>query len=103
MKTIFVLQVRRVEELDKPRRNEKRNIGWFNSFNEAEESLKANTTVFSDDGYYNLALIEEVPPGPYSIGMCMEQENIHWYRLSEKGYVDAPELLEPGTIGYTMG
>lgn len=111
MNSIFVLQVRRT--LDKRNENyrEVRNIGWFDTMDNAEVCLKANSSIFSDDGYYPIAVIEEVPEGPYSIGMYLENGNTKWFKLEgDKScehfnavYVDAPELAKDGVIGYTMG
>lgn len=109
MQSIYIIQVR-VSNTGIERRN-KRSIGWFETFEEAEKCLLANPATFSDDGYYKVALIEKVPPGPYSIGLSDEEPFVKWYKLEgnttfenfDAKYVEASDLKQEGVIGFTMG
>ena len=112
MNDIYMIQVRVSGNRHEPEKfREKRNIGWFDTLKNAEEALKANPAIFSDDGYYKVALIEKVPMGAYSIGMSSEDALVKWYKLEgdtsfenfNAKYVEAPEFNDDGTIGYTVG
>jgi hypothetical protein len=53
----------------------KRTWGWYERFEDAEKAVIENHTDIFECGYYDLAVIEEMPEG-----VCAIEENTWWYR-----------------------
>ena len=68
---------------DEPAR--RRTWGWYSNFEEAERAVLENYTDIFERGYYNLAVIEEMPEGVMAIA-----EKEWWYRA-----IYAPEATDP--------
>jgi len=106
MKTIFVLCAYKHNRIGENGMGS-RVIGWFPSMEEAVDSLHRNAAVIAEemDGavYYKHALIEEVPAGPYSLGMT-DTDNVKFFDWEGNNYkeVERPKAFR-GTIGFTMG
>ena len=110
VKEIFIIQVYKRNKRDEehPTRGS-RTIGWYSTFKDAEENLHANKDIFAevmdDYVYYPYALIERVPEGPYSCGICGDEDNdVKFYEWKDGDYVpcERPKELQ-GVIGLTMG
>jgi hypothetical protein len=113
-KCIYVLQAFCRYKLDEehPDRDD-RNIGWYSTLDAAIENLHANKDVIAEtmpdeDGvdypYYQYALIEKVPEGPYACGMENEDDAVKFFEWKDGDYVemDRPKELE-GVVGFTVG
>jgi len=111
---IYVVQAFRRYKRDEehPNRDE-RNIGWYSTLDAAIENLHANKDVIAetmpdDDGvdypYYQYALIEKVPEGPYACGMENEDDAVKFFEWKDGDYVEMerPKELE-GVVGFTIG
>lgn len=63
--TIFFITVMHFKEGDDSLKNPKRSRcwGWVRDFDEAEMLVKENATDMFEVGYYNMAVIEEMPEG----------------------------------------
>ncbi len=63
----------------------KRTWGWYEKFEDAENVVVNNLTDIFERGYYDLAVIEEMPEGILTFA-----ENEFWYRA-----IYQPEATEP--------
>lgn len=100
---IFILTVFYLIDPQKPATHT-RSWGWFPSFELAEDTVMTNDGDIYEDGYYNLAVIEEV-----SWGSLAMSEPRQWYRVEHKGdanyvitKIDVPEVYERA-IGFALG
>jgi hypothetical protein len=59
----------------------RRCVGWFPTFEEAEEIVKGNYGDLAEAGYYKWAVIERFASGLYAISPCSEST---WYRFTQK-------------------
>ena len=68
-----------------------RAVGYYETFEEAEDVVINNILDICEEGYYHYAVIEEVEPGIYTI-----PRTEIWYRWDrEKGqYINLPEKPE---------
>ena len=77
--SVFVLTVMWLDENGRePEDRKKRRVrtwGWFPTLALAEESVTANHGDMYEDGYYNTAVLEEMPWGPLATARAE-----HWYR-----------------------
>lgn len=95
---------------------EERTIGWYQTFEDAEKSMKLNASVICDYvpkclPYYPHALIECVPEGPYGAMLLDDTDKaVRFYRWKDNRNHDGgtyvrmkrPKSLR-GTVGFTMG
>lgn len=113
-KCIYVLQAfcRYIRNDENPTREE-RNIGWYSTLDAAIENLHANKDVIAEtmpdeDGvdypYYQYALIEKVPEGPYACGMENEDDAVKFFEWKGGDYVEMERPKElKGVVGFTIG
>jgi hypothetical protein len=81
-----------------------RTWGWYESFEDAETAVFENHTDIFECGYYDLAVIEEMPEGVMAF-----RENEWWYKAEYKldnntpvvTKCPKPEQLE-GFVNFTM-
>lgn len=71
MKTIFFVTVLHEKGF------RKRCWGWYADFAEAQQAVFANHTDIFEAGWYNLAVIEEIPEGVMAV-----ECNSWWYRAT---------------------
>lgn len=113
-KCIYVLQAfRRYKRDEEHPVYGERNIGWYSTLDAAIENLHANKDVIAetmpdDDGvdypYYQYALIEKVPEGPYACGMDNDDDAVKFFEWKDGDYVEMERPKEfIGVIGFTMG
>lgn len=88
VKKIYTVQVMWIDK--KGRIDTHRNWGWFETWTEADEVIRKNITDIFEKGYYNYALINEVPPG-ICVGHLKKE---YWYEakyrkkdFDKEGYV----------------
>jgi hypothetical protein len=63
----------------------KRTWGWYEKFADAERAVLENHTDIFERGFFDLAVIEEMPEGVMAVA-----ENSWWYRASYQ-----PKATEP--------
>jgi hypothetical protein len=78
-----------------------RSVGFFHTFEEAEQVLKENIMDINECGYYKYAVIEIVPPGIYTY----PREEL-WYKWNhEKDSYEPcpkPERFQQ-VVGWSLG
>lgn len=78
-----------------------RAVGFFETFDEADEAVKNNVMDINECGYYRFAVIEEVLPGVY-----MHPRKELWYKWNHEkdSYepCDKPERFKQ-VIGWSLG
>ena len=112
MKTIFVLTVLFLDENSEGKRKpikRQRTWGWFPTLSLGEQAVLANHGDMYEDGYYNAAVLEEIPWGP-----CARATAEHWYAATyipsadgglgayDVGLFDKPEAIA-SLVGFGMG
>jgi hypothetical protein len=75
-KTIFLIAVLHGPD-DLSPGGRKRTWGWYEKFADAEEVVLLNQTDIFENGYYDMAVIEEMPEGVLAV-----EENSWWYRAT---------------------
>jgi len=98
MEMYFISMIR---GFDKYGTNGNRCVGYFETFQEAEEAVINNDCDIYEAGYYPYAVIEGVKPGLYAIS-----EKSFWYQYNKetKKYekIKFPEILSH-FMGFTIG
>jgi len=78
-----------------------RAVGYFYTFDDANECIECNDLDINEHGYYPYAVIEEVIPGIYTYPRVE-----HWYKWNrnEEKYepCEKPERFR-STFGWSMG
>ena len=66
-------------------------IGWYDTVEEAKRIVEGNVMDISEDGYYNMVVIEDVERG-----LWMPADNELWYELKDNKYVpcDKPKYYD---------
>lgn len=86
-----------------PTDHRSRCVGYFDTLKEAIEVATKNPEFFSEAGYYDLVVIEEIGSGTYNY--CSPNRSV-WYRYEEvNGKLIAKKIKNPyqSTVGWAIG
>ena len=78
-----------------------RAVGFYHTFEEAEEALKENVMDINECGYYPYGVIEIVPPGIYTY----PREELWYFFNKDKGVYESCEKPErfQQVVGWSLG
>lgn len=87
-----------------------RNIGFYTSFQMAEEALLGNSVVIAETSnnvpHYRYACIEKCVDGLYQLDNTFDDDYIQWYEFDAKSLkyrkIDTPDEME-GIVGLIFG